>query len=403
MTPLIKERRDMAICDETEVNSRKDLATPNLGATITRILTQGGIGALIFGLVASQNVAAQVATTVSPNTDVTSADIHIANATIPFSGYASAETKQALAKLLASPPPPDFHGDIEAVRRYQAQYPDTQLAKMRKRYAVTITPEEIGGVRVRVIVPQVGVAKRNRNRILINLHGGGFMWGADSEALVESIPFAIAGDIKIVTVDFRMAPEHTFPAASEDVAAVYRALLRKYKPENIGIYGCSAGGILAAESIAWFEDHDLPRPGAIASLCGTGAELDGDSAYLASVLIGQPAVPPGGTPLLLKGLPYFAGVKPDDPLAFPITSRKVLAKFPPTLLITGSRDFSESSETTMKRRLWRAGVESELFVFDGLWHAFMMDPDLPESQEVYAIVARFFDDHLGRNSRSAMR
>src|SRR6185437_7412549 len=186
-------------------------------------------------------------------------------------------------------------------------------------------------------------------------------------------------------------------AASEDVAAVYQALLKQFPTRNIGIYGCSAGGILAAESVAWFATHHIPQPGAIASLCGTGAELQGDSAYLAPLLLGTGGIPVGGKPLLLTGLPYFKGVSERDPLAFPILSPQILKQFPPTLLIAGSRDFTESSETLMQRRLWEAGARSQLFVFDGLWHAFMMDPKLPESREVYGIVWRFFDRHLRRS------
>ena len=68
----------------------------------------------------------------------------------------------------------------------------------------------------------------------------------------------------------------TVSGPSADVAAVYGALVKKYAAANIGIYGCSAGGILAAQSIAWFDAHDLPRPGAVAMLCAAGAELEGD-------------------------------------------------------------------------------------------------------------------------------
>jgi carboxylesterase type B len=102
----------------------------------------------------------------------------------------------------------------------------------------------------------------NRGRVLINLHGGAFLWGAHSGGLVESIPVASVGKLKVISVDYRQGPEATFPAASEDVAAVYTALLKRYEPQNIGIYGCSAGGVLTAQSVAWIAAHGLPRPGA---------------------------------------------------------------------------------------------------------------------------------------------
>jgi len=111
---------------------------------------------------------------------------------------------------------------------------------------------------------------------------------------MESIPIASLGKIKVITVDYREGPEAQFPAASEDVAAVYRALLKTYSPSSIGIYGCSAGGILTAESVAWFQSHGLPTPGAI-GLFGSGAVVDrwGDAMYFAAILEGDRVLPFG--------------------------------------------------------------------------------------------------------------
>lgn len=322
------------------------------------------------------------------------ASVQIKAATVPFSYFASSQARSAFSAVRQQPPEPNFGANVMALRRFHTAGTDKILAGMKRLYDADITGETLGGVHVDVVVPATGIAPRNRDRVLIELHSGGFLWGAGSEALLEAIPIAAVGRIKVVSVDYRMAPEYAFPAASEDVAAVYQALLKQFRPQNIGIYGCSAGGILAAEAVAWFAVHHIPQPGAIASLCGTGAELRGDSGYLAPMLLGTGGVPVGGKPLLLADLPYFKGVSEQNLLAFPIVSARILKQFPPTLLIAGGRDFTESSETMMQRRLWEAGVHSDLFIFDGLWHAFMMDPNLPESREVYGIVCRFFDRHL---------
>src|SRR5581483_8396047 len=314
-----------------------------------------------------------------------SADTPSLAADIPASHYASPEAGRALLDLRKQPPEPDFGGDVEALRRYHEQGTDKLLVTMRELYPVSVNSDTLGGVHTEVVTPQGGVAVGKRHRVLLSLHSGGFLWGAGSEALLEAIPIAATDRIKVVSIDYRMAPEHRFPAASADVAAVYRALLKTHRPDEIGIYGCSAGGVLAAQSVVWFATHGLPSPGAIASLCGTGAEFDGDSAYLAPLFAGLPATPPGGKSLQLIRLPYFEGVDPHNPLAFPMTSAELLARFPPTLLLAGSRDFAASSMTTMQRRLWECGVDAELFLFDGLGHAFMMDPALPESRETYGI------------------
>jgi monoterpene epsilon-lactone hydrolase len=326
------------------------------------------------------------------------ASVHPAGTDIPFSNLASPEARQALVALHKASPEPDSRTDIEGLRRFHSAATDKLLGKMREIYAVSITPRKIAGINTQVVIPQAGVAKNNRGRVLINLHGGAFTFGSGNGGLVESVPIAATERIEVIAVDYRLAPENKFPAATEDVAAVYGELLKSHRPEDIGIYGCSAGGILAAESVAWFSNRGLPTPGAIATLCATGAEIDGDSAFLAPLLFGTP-IPAGGHPLLLTSLPYFQGVDPRDPLAFPIVSPQLLAKFPPTLLIAGNRDFSASSLTLMHRRLRAVGVDAELYLFDGLWHAFIVDCSLPESREVYGIVARFFDSHLGRRAK----
>jgi len=197
----------------------------------------------------------------------------------------------------------------------------------------------------------------------------------------------------VITLDYRQGPEHTFPAASDDVETVYRALLKQYKPQQIGIYGCSAGGILTGESVARLITDKLPVPGAIGTFCGSLLDIDGDSAYVAPVLNGQ------GVPahrLTLADLPYFHGANPRDPLVQPGLSPALLARFPPTLLITGSRDMTMSSVLASQQLLDQAGVQTELHVWDGMWHSFFSDPELPESQDAYRVMARFFLTHLDR-------
>jgi monoterpene epsilon-lactone hydrolase len=107
---------------------------------------------------------------------------------------------------------------------------------------------------------------------------------------LESIPIAGEARIKVISVDYRQAPEARFPAASEDVVSVYRELLKSYAPKNIGIYGCSAGGLLAAETIAWLQKEHLPLPGAVGMLCmGATYTGKGDSSIIARAIEGAPA------------------------------------------------------------------------------------------------------------------
>jgi acetyl esterase/lipase len=208
----------------------------------------------------------------------------------------------------------------------------------------------------------------------------------------------------VVSLDYRQGPRFRHPAASEDVAAAYRELLKSYQPENIGIYGCSAGGMLAGMSVAWFQQADLPRPGAIGVLCAgltlAGNGFGGDSAYT-PIATGEARPPPSPQPGAAGRLvmPYFDGVSPRDPLAAPASSMEVLAKFPPTLLISSTRGFDLSSAAYTHGLLVKAGVDAQLHVWDGMFHGFFYNADVPESRDCFDVIVRFFDRHLGRRHK----
>jgi epsilon-lactone hydrolase len=316
--------------------------------------------------------------------------------TLPYSSFASPEAKKAYAQLFATEhyvPPAD--ADIAVRRAYYDRFNSALARRAAEIYPVHIESKVLGGVKAEVITPKEGVAANERDRVLINLHGGAFLWGEGSGGEVESIPIASIGRITVITIAYRQGPEFKFPAASEDVAAVYRALLKDHQPRNIGIYGCSAGGILTAEAVAWLQKEHLPMPGAVGIFCASAGKFGGDSALLAPELAGQAPLP-GSTEGKLDFTPYFSDVSLSDPLVLPMNSKQVLAQFPPTLLLAGSRDFSVSSVSQTDIELTKAGVKTELHIWDGLWHSFFNNPDLPESKEMYSIVVSFFNSHLGR-------
>jgi len=312
---------------------------------------------------------------------------------VPQSDFASEAARTELAQMRAKRPP--YYdaieaGDIDRIRTLWDEY-DTlpALEKARALFPVNIDTAEFGGVRAEVVTPAGGVPAANRNRVLINLHGGGFIAGAHARALLEAVPIASIAGIKVVTLDYRMAPEHVFPAASEDIANAYRALLKDYPAGSIGLYGCSAGGTLSAEAVAWFQKEKLPRPGAIAMICSNASRMGvGDSMPLGRAL-------GVSVPQATKLRWYFDGTDANDPLVSPSASTEVLAKFPPTLLISASRDFFLSHTTHFHLQLIKAGVEAQLCIWDGLWHGFVWSPSLPESREAFDITAKFFARHLG--------
>ena len=94
-------------------------------------------------------------------------------------------------------------------------------------------------------------------------------------------------------------------------------------------------------------------------------------------------------------LDYFEGADPSDPLVSPGSSDDVLRAFPPTLIITGTRGFEMSSSVYAHSRLVRVGVEADLHVWEGLFHGFFYNPDVPESRDSYDVIINFFASQLG--------
>lgn len=319
---------------------------------------------------------------------------------VPLSNFMSQEAREYVRRLIIEKPFGSAVPDLAEERARQDGIMLDFLEPMRKRYSVNIAEDRIGGVVVDIVTPTEGIAPENADRVLINVHGGGFTTGARSASLVESVPLAALMKIKVVSIDYRMGPEFEFPAASEDVARVYRELLEQYDPARIGLYGCSAGGLLAAQSIAWFQAHDLPPPAAVGVFCASlSGYFGGDASALGGALLGNlpkpraeheaPSLPPPS-----YGPTYMGEAKLDDPLAYPFASQEVMARFPPTLFISGTRSFEFSAALRSHNALTRAGVESRLHGWDGMFHGFIYNSELPEAREAYGIMVDFFESHL---------
>ncbi len=158
-----------------------------------------------------------------------------------------------------------------------------------------LVEDKIAGVPVRIVTPD-GMPEANKDKVLLNLHGGGF--NSDSGSYTESIPIASYAKIKVVAVLYRLAPESPFPAAVDDSVAVYKELLKTYKPNHIVIYGTSAGAILTAEVAAKLKQLGLPLPAALGIFSGMGdfaREGDSESLYALRGLSGH-LDPPGPGP-----------------------------------------------------------------------------------------------------------
>ncbi len=269
-------------------------------------------------------------------------------------------------------------------------------ARLLAQFPVTIEVSKIGNVPVEIFTP---VGEPDPDHVLINLHGGAFCSGATYVARIESIPVACLGRYRVVSVDYRQGYEHKFPAASEDVVAVYAELLKSYPAGRFGIYGGSAGGSLTLKVIALLLEQSIELPAAIAVL-GSGAGGNGDGDYFSA--IGTAAPPPiDAFNLRGKKFGYFSEVGTSSAQVNPLLAGKdFLSKYPPSLFITGTRAFDLSPAIATQRALFQAGVEAQLHVFDGMGHCFYYDTALPESLDAYDTLLRFFLKHLAPLSGS---
>jgi epsilon-lactone hydrolase len=252
----------------------------------------------------------------------------------------------------------------------------------------TLTDTTIASVPAHIVVPE-GMPDANKDKVLLNLHGGGF--NSDSGSYTESIPIAGFAKMKVVAVLYRLAPEYPFPAAVDDSIAVYKELLKSYKAKNIVIYGTSAGAILTGEVAVKIKQLSLPQPAALGIFSGMGdfgRMGDSISMYALRGLSGHldPPEPGAHDPF------YVASTDVKDPVLSPIYAD--LRGLPPTLFVTSGRDLLLSGTVNLHRAFLHAGVDAQLIVFDALPHAFWYDPHMPEAIEANHMMADFFVKQL---------
>ena len=305
---------------------------------------------------------------------------------VPLPGTISPEAAQFLKRRISQDPP----GPLSERRKHTDDFRIGRAAEARKIFPVTIESKTISGVPCDVITP-LSIPAEKKNRVLINVHGGGFV--TDSGSLVEGIPIAYLTKTTVVSVYYRLAPEYPFPAAVDDTVAVYKELLKSHKPKDMGLFGTSAGAILTAEVAAEFKHLALPEPAVLGIFSGTGdMSQPGDSRALFTIYGFAGYLEPPKHEYLASD--YVGKNNPRDPVLSPVYSD--LHGMPPSLFVTSTRDLLLSGTSILHRAYLRAGNHAELVVFEALPHAFWYNYSLPETREALDLMANFFDAHLGR-------
>src|SRR5271156_3005105 len=229
----------------------------------------------------------------------------------------------------------------------------------------------------------------NRNRVLLNLHGGGYVYGPGESGTGEAAVMAGYEHFRVIEVDYRMPPKYPYPAAMDDAMAVYKALLATTDPKHIAVFGTSTGGGMTLALMLRAKQEGWPLPAAIApgtpwsDLTETGDSYKTNE-WLDNVLVSYSGYLSHAAAL------YANGHDMKDPQLSPIYGD--FHGFPPAILTTGTRDLFLSNTVRTHRKLREAGVEAYLQVFEGFSHAqYLFDPTAPETKEAFEEITAFFD------------
>ena len=302
--------------------------------------------------------------------------LHVAARVIPVPRHVSPEAQA----MLATPWPENLSAypaldDVEGWRRHIAAA-DTMIMQMVGGGSIGVDVEvrelREGAALAYEIAPK-GLSTADR-RIYLDVHGGGLIMGGGEVCRAMAMRMVSMLEARVMAVDYRMPPDHPYPAGLDDCVAIYRAILRDHRPEEIIVGGLSAGGNVAAALILRARDECLPLPAAAVLL---SPELDltesGDSFHNnrgIDVTLRDGLMP--------ANLLYAAGHDLSDPYLSPLFG-DFSKGFPPTLLTSGTRDLFLSNAVRMHRALRAAGVPADLHIMEAATHgAFASWPEVAD-------------------------
>jgi acetyl esterase/lipase len=236
-----------------------------------------------------------------------------------------------------------------------------------------------------------------RDRVILQLHGGGYMGAVRNAYYVfAGLYNEVSRGCPVLTPDYRVAPEHPYPAALEDALDAYRWLLEQgYFGEQIILAGDSAGGGLAMALCMYVKDHHMPIPGGIVAMSPwTDLTASGESYetnYEKDALFGNTRES------MIYQNDYPGDHDKMDPYISPLFGD--FREFPPMLIQVGSHEMLLSDSTGVAAKARQQGIRVRLSVYEGMFHVFQMAYlNIPESKHAWAEIGKFFD-LLSRDER----
>jgi monoterpene epsilon-lactone hydrolase len=252
---------------------------------------------------------------------------------------------------------------------------------------VSYEPFEISGIPAEWIIPE----DTDKDHIIFHLHGGGYVLGSIRSHRKMVSRFADAANCRAMMIEYRLAPEHPFPAALEDALASYRWLLSQgYEPDKIAIVGDSAGGGLALATLIALRDAGEPLPAA-GMLLSPWTDLTGTGETMKTVGWRDPVLNPK---LGVKWAKFYIDdADPLNPLISPIYAD--LTGLPPLLIHVGTNEMLLDDSRVFAERAQKCGVTVDLDIWDGMFHVWHAGaPALREGNEAIKKLAAFFKENV---------
>ncbi len=287
------------------------------------------------------------------------------------------------------PAPDDFDGWKKLWQEKEESNKEDNT-KVVDHYKPVIEERKLGGIPVLDIKPKNW---QDNGKVLVYTHGGGYVLFSAASTLISSVPVADATRLRVVSIDYTVAPFAKWDEVTDQVIQVIKALITEdYSLQNIGIYGDSAGGGLAAGTVLKMRDYGLGMPATVVLWSPWSDITETGDTY---------ATLKNHDPIILKSysLTNIANTYADpadqkNPYVSPVYG-DYSKGFPPTLIQVGTKEIFLSNSVRHYQALDQANISVKLDPYEGMWHVFQeLNWELPESELARQKMAVFLSEHL---------
>jgi len=351
------------------------------------------IGLLVSGVVSAQDLPKRESFTLPPQMKPLAKGLEEAGINIiygPNSVPAPKGISAAARKVWPNLPqvPLQAHEleKLAALRKFVNFLDDATFEKLKTPYSMK--DRVTNGITTLWITPP---QLKHEDRVMIFIHGGGWIVNSRKAQVKLQADVADSLGVKLASIEYRLAPEHPYPAAVNDIVAAYEGIIKEYGAENTGLFGTSAGGGLTLATLLRLKADGLPLPAASAPL-SPGADMTASGFMYRNVGLRDPILPPYGTYTAMQA--YVGKADPMDPLVSPVFGD--FTGMTPMFLLAGTAEIIGSDAIRVAARARNQGVDVTLLVSDGMWHVPIGNGSgVPELQLAYDEMIKFFKRQMG--------